>query len=210
MLALFSQGISIGFAAGVTPGPLQTFLLLQTLRRGWRHAIWIVLSPLISDGPVVALILLVLGQASAGLLRAISLIGGAFVFSIAWGVWKQLRAGGFRLDDDPAATGEVAPVESRWAALRHGVTINALGPGAWVFWGTVNGPLVVAAWRESPPSALAFLVGFYGVFLATMAAQVAVFHQARRLGPRVVTAALVIGLVAMVGFALSLWWRALT
>ncbi len=208
MLALLSQGISIGFAAGVTPGPLQTFLLLQTLRRGWRHAIWIVLSPLISDGPVVVLILFVLGQASAGLLRVISLIGGAFVFSIAWGVWKQLRAGGFRLDDNPAVAAS-EPAESHWAALRRGVTINALGPGAWVFWGTVNGPLVVAAWRESPPSALAFLCGFYGVFLATMAAQVAVFHQARRLGPRVVTAALVIGLVALVGFALSLWWRAL-
>ena len=53
MIALFSQGVSIAFAAAFSPGPLLIFLVMQTLRFGWRHAIWIILAPLLSDGPVV-------------------------------------------------------------------------------------------------------------------------------------------------------------
>lgn len=207
MLPLLLQGISFGYAAGVTPGPLQIFLVTQTLQHGWRHAIWLILSPLLSDGPIVALILLVLQQASADLLRAVGLAGGAFVLYLAWGLWKQLRRGDFNPVPDGAASA-ATPASPR-AALRKAVTINMLGPGPWLFWGTAMGPVVIAAWRESQVSAILFVAGFYSTFLLVMAAQVLLVQQARRLGAGMVRIALWIGLGAMILFAGRLWWNAL-
>ncbi len=221
MIALIAQGMGIGFSAGMTPGPLQVFLLTQTLQNGWRHAIWIIFSPLLSDGPIVALILLALQSASGGLLRAVSLVGGGFILYLAWGLWKQIRAGDFAPPVDAAhVPTESTPAEAAaavlavpitpWGALRRAVAINALGPGPWLFWGTTMGPTVILAWQESPPSAIGFVVAFYGVFLGVMAIQVILFHQARRLGPGVMRTALWIGLAAMLFFAAGLFWRGLT
>lgn len=205
MIAVLLQGVSIGFAAGMTPGPLQAFLLTQTLTHGWRRAMWIVLSPLLSDGPIVALILLVLQTASDSLLRVVGLIGGAFVLYLAWGLWGQIRRGEIGQVTEGAAPEAPTP----WAALRKAIVINAMGPGPWLFWSTVMGPLVVSSWRESPAYGIAVVVGFYGVFLLTMTVQVILFHQARRLGPKAIRVGLWIGLAAMILFALSLWRGAL-
>ncbi len=205
MFPVLLQGVSIGFAAGMTPGPLQAFLLTQTLTHGWRRAMWIVLSPLISDGPIVALILLVLQTASDSLLRVVGLVGGAFVLYLAWGLWGQIRRG----EIGAPAAGETPEARTPWAALRKAIVINAMGPGPWLFWSTVMGPLVVSSWRDSPAHGIAVVVGFYGVFLLTMAVQVILFHQARRLGPKAIRVGLWIGLAAMILFALSLWRDAL-
>lgn len=206
MIPMLVQGISYGYAAGITPGPLQTFLLTQTLQYGWRRSIWLVLGPLISDWPIVALILLVLQRASDGFLRVMGFVGGLFVLYIAYGLFQQLRRGDFDLVPDDA---EAEHIPSPWAAIRKAAAINALGPGPWLFWGTAMGPLVISTWREAPPVAILFVVGFYVTFLLVMVTQVLVVHQARRLGPRVVRGALWIGFAAMIIFALRLFWGAL-
>ncbi|GIK67679.1 MAG: hypothetical protein BroJett018_54730 [Chloroflexota bacterium] len=207
MIALIVRGISIGFAAGMTPGPLQIFMLMHTLRHGARYALWLILAPLISDAPVVTIVLLVLGQASSDLLDAIGLLGGLFVLYIAWGLWQQLRNGVHlpsEAADTDAAIRQPIPVN-----LRKAVIINALGPGAWLFWGTVLGPLVIDAWRDTPTHAVLFVLGFYGMFLLTMAGLVILFHQARRLGAQAVKIGLWIGLMVLVGFGASLIWESL-
>lgn len=207
MIAMLLQGISYGYAAGITPGPLQTFLLTQTLQFGWRRAIWIVLGPLISDGPIVALILLVLQRASDSFLRVMGVVGGLFVLYIAWGLLRQLRRGDFDPVPEDGAAGEGVPAPG--AAIRKAAAINALGPGPWLFWGTAMGPLAISAWRDSPPVAVLFVAGFYVTFLLVMIIQVLVVHQARRLGPGVIRGALWIGFAALVVFALRLFWGAL-
>ncbi|MBI5929966.1 MAG: LysE family transporter [Chloroflexi bacterium] len=208
MVALIARGISIGFAAGMTPGPLQIFMLMQTLRYGARHALWLVLAPLMSDAPVVTIVLLILGQASKDLLNGISLVGGLFVLYIAWELWQQLRSG---VHLPAAETFETAETGRQpiYLNLRKAVIINALGPGAWLFWGTVLGPLVIEAWRDTPTRAITFVFGFYGMFLLTMAGLVIAFHQARRLGTQAINIGLWIGLVVLVGFGVSLIWDSL-
>lgn len=208
MIALIVRGISIGFAAGMTPGPLQIFMLMHTLRHGARYALWLILAPLISDAPVVTIVLLVLGQASSDLLDAIGLLGGLFVLYIAWGLWQQLRSG-IHLPSAEAAETDTVIRQPIPVNLRKAVIINALGPGAWLFWGTVLGPLVIDAWRDTPTHAVLFVLGFYGMFLLTMAGLVILFHQARRLGAQAVKIGLWIGLMVLVGFGASLIWESL-
>ncbi len=206
MFETLAQGIAMGFAAGTLVGPFQTFLFVQTLQYGASYASQLVLAPLLSDAPIILIVLLVLGRASDDLLRFISFAGGCFVFYLASTVWRQLRAGGFELEAN-AAGGSMRPKVRQ--GLQQAVTINALGPGPWLFWGTVTGPLVVDAWRDTPLNALSFVIGFYSTFLSIMWIEVLVFHQARRLGARVVNILLWSGMVFLVGFAVVLWIRVL-
>ena len=59
MLGYIAQGLGYGFAAAVQPGPFQTYVLSQALNRGWRRALPMALAPLLSDAPIITLMLLV-------------------------------------------------------------------------------------------------------------------------------------------------------
>lgn len=71
MLAFLFQGITLGFSAGVSPGPFQAYLFSQTLKNGGRRTLPAVLAPLLSDGPII---LLVLTQTPAWFLRAVQTV----------------------------------------------------------------------------------------------------------------------------------------
>ncbi len=62
MWAYLIQGIGYGFAAAVQLGPFQTYLISQTLNKGWRQTLPAALAPLLSDGPIIVLALIVLSQ----------------------------------------------------------------------------------------------------------------------------------------------------
>ncbi|MDP2884326.1 MAG: hypothetical protein Q8P51_04810 [Ignavibacteria bacterium] len=62
MLIYLIQGATLGLAAAVQPGPYQTYFMSQALNYGWRRALPAALAPLISDGPIILLTLLVLSQ----------------------------------------------------------------------------------------------------------------------------------------------------
>ncbi len=205
MLDGIIPALGFGFVAGVMPGPLQTFLLLQTLQRGARGGMWILPAPLVSDGPIIAVCLLVLSQAGPGLLRGLSLAGGLFLVYLARDSWRALVAG--KGENRPAD----APVDeqARSIAARHSgpallgraALINALGPGPWIFWGTVMGPLLVQLWRVSATHGLTFLAVFYGTLVAMLSAQLLLFSFARRLGPKITRAGTWLGLGLLAVFA---------
>jgi threonine/homoserine/homoserine lactone efflux protein len=75
----FIQGVTFGFAAAVQPGPFQTYLISQTVSHGWRRTLPAVFAPLLSDGPIIALVLLVLSHVPDGAIQFLRLAGGAFV-----------------------------------------------------------------------------------------------------------------------------------
>ena len=81
MLPFLLQGLTLGFAAGAQPGPFQTYLISQTLSQGWRRTWIAAFAPLISDGPIVALALLVLSQVPDWFQRVLQIVGGLFVLS---------------------------------------------------------------------------------------------------------------------------------
>ena len=194
LLSLLAQGASLGFTATVSPGPFLTYVCTQTLARGWRHTASLMLSPLLSDLPIILIAVLILGQLPAEALRFIQIAGGVFVLWLAWGMARSLRAGTALV-----LTADGAPAPKR-NILLHGAAINFFGPGAWIFWSTVNGPIVVQAWRQSPALALGFMLSFYAVLVLGIGAWIAVFHQARRLDARVVRGQMALSVVIMLVF----------
>jgi threonine/homoserine/homoserine lactone efflux protein len=181
----FVQGVALGFSASASPGPFQAFLLAQALANGALRSLPLALAPLASDGPIIALMLLVLSRAPAGFLRALEVLGGLLLVWIARGTFRALRAA-------PSTDTAAPPAERPARGFAKAVGMNALSPGPWIFWSTVSGPILVESWRASPASALWFLAGFYLLLCGGNAALVIVFSSARRLGAgptRVLTAA---------------------
>ena len=191
MLTYLLQGISLGLSAAASPGPFQAFLIGRTLKNGWRSTLPAAFAPLISDGPIIFLMTLLLTRLPAFALRTIEIVGGAYVLYLAWRsflTWKNFT---------PAA----APTETG-QTLWQAVVANLLSPGPYIFWSMLAGPVLVNGWRESPANGISFLLGFYGTRICSLLLLVGLFSAARKLGGRINRALIGISSLALLGFGL--------
>src|SRR5687768_2272271 len=200
MLPCILQGIGYGFAAAVQPGPFQTYMISQTLTNGWKRSLLIAFSPLVSDGPIISLCLLVLNQVPAWLLRFLYIAGGLFVLYLAHGAytfWKN-----FDLDKRSAEPGNQK-------SIFKGALMIMISPGPYVYWTLVTGPVLLRGWRESPILGLGFLAGFYVTVTLGLIAIILLFGKARELGPKVNRALIGISALALFCFGLYQLWSGL-
>ena len=169
------QGIGFGFAAASQPGPFQTYLISQALTRGWKRTLPAALAPLISDGPIILICVLVLSQFPDWLQRVMYIAGGSFILYLAYGAFKS-----WKNYDEAIAIPDVA---SHQTILKAAMT-NALSPGTYIFWTLVTGPILLKGWRETPINGIGFLVGFYVTLVAGLAAVILFFGISQKLGPQ--------------------------
>jgi threonine/homoserine/homoserine lactone efflux protein len=169
-------GMSYAFACAVQPGPFLAYLVGLALANGWRRALPAAFAPLLSDGPVILLTLLVLTQMPEWLAPVLRMAGGCFLLYLAWGAlqsWHKFDAG--KLTEE--ASGR--------QGFAKAVTIQLLSPGPYIAWSLVMGPLLIQGWREAPANGVALLGGFYTVMVLTLIAIVILLATARKLGPQV-------------------------
>lgn len=74
--------ISLGLSATSIPGPLQAYLLNITLNYGWRRGLLIILSPLLTDGPIIFLTVFVLQQIPEWAIQVIRVGGGFYYYGL--------------------------------------------------------------------------------------------------------------------------------
>ncbi len=198
MIIYLVQGIGYGFAAAVQPGPFQTYIISQTLHSGWRRALPAAFAPLVSDGPIIVLVLVVLSQVPDWFERVLYVAGGVFILFLALNAFRGWR------DFDPVA-GERN--QSGGQSLFKAAMMNLLSPGPYIFWSLVTGPILLAGWREAPAHGLGLLAGFYLAMILSLGGIITVFATARHLGPRVNRTLLGISAVALLCFGLFQLWR---
>jgi len=190
-LSFFLQGSALGISAGAAPGPMQAYLISETLSGGWRRSIPLIFVPLVSDLPIVILTTFILRQFPDFVLQAISIAGGLFVLYLAWGFWRQWKS---PINED------YAPANAQRRSFGKAVAMNLLNPNPYIYWAFVTGPILISAIEQSWLHAAVFLFGFYGVFMLTMIGFIALFHLTRRLGPRVVHAIQFVSIIILVIF----------
>ena len=176
MFSSLIPGITYGFAAAVTPGPLSMYLISQAITAGWRRALPVAFSPLISDGPVAVLVLAILSQVPSTVVQYLRVPGGVFIFYLAFGAWKSWRA-----FDAENANLHQSVSNNLWKAA----VVNWLNPNMYLGWSIILGPIVLSGWRKSMATGIALLLGFYITMIATMIGMVILFAAARTLGPKV-------------------------
>jgi len=190
-------GITYAFAAAVQPGPFQTYLISQTLTNGWRRTVPAAFAPLLSDGPIIALVLLVLSRMPAWLVQVLQCAGGGFILYLAFGAFKTWR------DFDVTKAVEV---QSNRQTVLKAITVNLLNPAPYIGWSLVMGPLLLKGWRESPANGIALLIGFYTTLILVTLGIMLLFSAARNLGPRVSRALVGVSAIALTCFGLYELW----
>ncbi len=142
-----------GLSGGLSPGPLLTLVVSETLARGRNAGLAIAMSPLITDGPAIAVAVLLLNRVenSDHALGIISIAGGALLTT--YGI-AGLR--GSTLEVEEATTNR-----RLWASLGKGVSVNFLNPNPYLFWLTIGTPILLRAHESSWALAIGFLAVFY-------------------------------------------------
>ena len=168
---LFAGGYA--FAAAIQPGPLQAFFVSRVAAHGWQRTLPACLSPLLSDGPIALLALLVLGQLSSTAQAVLQGAGGLLLVYLAWGALQQWRH---------SSGQDEAPSTPR--TVLEATLVNLLNPNVYISWTLVLGPMIQTAWAEQRAYAVALLAAFYATLVGTMAAFIYLVGTARFLGSR--------------------------
>ena len=198
MFTFLLQGLGLGFSAGVQPGPFQTYLISESLSKGWRKAWIAACAPLVSDGPIVTLVLLVLNQVPDWFQQVLQIAGGVFVLYLPWGTFQRWRN----------FTPDVIQADQTGSkSLFQAAMMNALSPGPYLFWSLVLGPILVTAWRENPSDAFAMVLSFYSGMIGVNLTVVMVFGQAARFGNQVRRTMLGFSILLLAGFGIYQLWQ---
>jgi threonine/homoserine/homoserine lactone efflux protein len=192
------QGIGYGFTAAVQPGPFQTYLISQTLSKGWKRTLPTALAPLISDRPIIALCLLVLSQVPAWLQRFLYMAGGLFILYLAYGAYRAWKNFDLNISSTQPGTHQ---------GVLKAALVNILNPNPYIYWTLVTGPILLTGWRETPPNGVGFLAGFFIALIFSLTAIVLIFGTARQFGPKVNRALIGVSAIALFCFGLYQLWR---
>ena len=197
MLSYLIFGITYAFAAAVQPGPLNTYLISQTLSRGWRHTLPASLSPLISDGPIIVLVLFLLSQIPPWFVQFLHFIGALFLFYLAIGAFKSWQN---------YNTDQTLEDQPRHQTLFKAVLVNILNPYPYLGWSLVMGPLFLKGYQQAPVYGVALLISFYVTVIICLAGIIFLFAFARNLGPRVSRILIGVSVIALVCFGFYQLW----
>jgi len=144
------MGAVFGLTAGISPGPLLTLVISETLRHNKTEGVKIAVAPLITDIPIVLLTIFILSKMASSdiILGVISILGGIF---IAYLGYDSIKSKGIEID--------IQNLKLR--SIRKGIIVNVLSPHPYIFWLMVGAPITIKAYQASPVAAFAFIIAFY-------------------------------------------------
>lgn len=139
-----------GLAAGLSPGPLLTLVIAQSLQYGVAAGVKVALAPIVSDAPIILLMLVLVGQLAGfnNIVGLLSLLGSGYIFYLAYDT--------ARLKQPSSQCGDEKP-----QSLTKGVLTNVLSPHPYLFWLTVGAPTIIKAAAVNTFAPLLFILGFY-------------------------------------------------
>lgn len=194
MLNYLIFGITYGFIAAVQPGPLQTFLISQVIKKGWRSTLPASFSPIISDVPIFILIMFLLTNVPQYFIIILRILGGLFLFYLSYKAfisWKTYNTEREIEKPDSSKT------------LVSAVTVNLLNPNPYLGWSLIMGPVFLEGWNIQPIYGLSVVISFYLTLVVFLSIIIILFSTARQLGPKV--SKLFIGLSALALFLFAVY-----
>jgi threonine/homoserine/homoserine lactone efflux protein len=143
-------GIILGLIAGISPGPILTLVISETLKHNKKEGIKIALSPLITDLPIILLTVFVISKISVfnQVIGFIAVAGALFLLLLAY---ECITFKDIVISSEPLKA----------QSLKKGITANLLNPNPYLFWLTVGAPLLIKAYHLGLSSVAAFILGFY-------------------------------------------------
>ncbi|MGD9900887.1 MAG: LysE family translocator [Calditrichaceae bacterium] len=197
MISYLIFGITYAFAAAVQPGPLQTYIISQTLKKGWRSTLPTAFAPLISDIPILILVLYLLSTMSESFIILLRIGGGLFLFYLGFMAYKSWKV---------FDVSQTVLTESTQQTLLNAVFVNLLNPAPYLGWSLIMGPLFLDGWNAAPLNGIALIVGFYVTMVLTLAGIIILFGFAQKLGSTVSKTLVGLSSIVLFGFGIYQLW----
>jgi len=130
------SGIVLGMVAGLSPGPMLTLVVAETLKFGKEEGFKVAVSPLITDSTIILLTLLVLSTLSEHdvVIGLISIFGACYLVYIG-------------LENFRTKTDKFEVVVVRKEAFKRAIITNLLNPHTYLFWISVGSPIIWRLWK---------------------------------------------------------------
>lgn len=169
MLTYLIAGVTLGFAAGISPGPLLVMVITETIKYDIKKGIKIALVPLVSDLPIVLFSLFIMYKLSDSnlILAAVSFLGALFLGYLAW---ENITMNA--LDTNI----ETKQLKGFW----KGVLANFLSPHPYLFWMLVGAPITIRAFHENVLYSALFILSFYIFIIGTKIIVVLLTERSKR------------------------------
>jgi threonine/homoserine/homoserine lactone efflux protein len=137
-----------GITAGFKPGPLGIVVIQQTLEHGLKSGVKASLAPIISDGPIIILALMVLSQFKeiSPFIGTLSIVGGLYLL---WLCLKIIRVNEINITEKL----------EKPKSLETAIKVNLLSPNPYLFWFTVGGTYLIVGTRIQSIVFIAVSVG---------------------------------------------------
>jgi len=156
------KAILLGIHAGMAPGPVTTILVTQSLLHGRRAGAKIAFVPVLTDIPIVALVIPALYYLTHGfgiVIALISIVGACLLCHLGYES-LLVTASHFQKKDIP-------PI-----SLLRAIGINFFNPNLYIYWLTICGPLSVSALRTGGFVTMLLFIGVF--FLCITSAKLVV------------------------------------
>jgi threonine/homoserine/homoserine lactone efflux protein len=149
-ISYLTIGITLGLAAGISPGPLLALVITRTIRYNKIEGIKIALAPLFTDAPIVVITIFLLSKLTNYnmVLGIISLLGAGFIIYLAF---ESITVKATQLEVKDGTT----------SSYTHGIITNILSPHPYLFWILIGAPTTVKAYNLNPLFSVLFIFGFY-------------------------------------------------
>ncbi len=149
-ISLLFSGVVFGLSGGLSPGPLLTLVVSETLKHGIKEGVKVSIAPLFTDPPIVIAAIFILSRVSdiLPIIGAISLCGGVFLVYLGY---ESIFFKGIDINDSL-----VKP-----QSVKKGIIANFLNPGPYLFWISIGSPLALKALDSGFTWALLFIAFFY-------------------------------------------------
>jgi threonine/homoserine/homoserine lactone efflux protein len=153
----------------VQPGPLQAFLFSSVMHKGWKRTLPASFAPLLSDGPIAVLMIVLLNHVPATMRVVLQAAGGIVLLYFGYAgykLWKQHASAESNSGKSPQT-------------LLQAFTVNILNPNVYIGWSLVLGPAVISAWHKSFVNAAVLVLSFYCTMVAALACTIIIFGTSR-------------------------------
>ncbi|MCW8805091.1 MAG: LysE family transporter [Ignavibacteriaceae bacterium] len=191
-------GTTYALAAAIQPGPFQTFIISKTLENGWKKTLPAAFAPVISDGPIIVLVLFILSKIPPELIRFLQIGGGLLLLYLAYSSFNSF------LNFEKLNKPEENKTDS---TLLKAVLVNLLNPAPYIGWSLIMGPMFIKGYRESTVNGIVLIAGFYITIVLCQMGIILLFGLARNLGPKVTRITLGIAASGLAAFGVYLLWQ---
>ncbi len=154
VIPLISAAFILGATSGLSPGPLLTLVVAESFQKGFRSGAAVAVAPLITDAPVILLMLWLAHMLSSveAVIGVLYMLGACYIAYLSVALF---RFKGVEIDASSGVR----------ASFMKGAVVNLLNPAPYVFWLTIGAPLLVQSREISWMAVVAFLAVFYGLLV---------------------------------------------